>query len=253
MLGRVLAALLALALTGCPRDGSSSSTTQQSPGDASTSSGAAGSGAVGSAAQPPVAASSSRPDHALGGNLIVNPGVEAEFAVISRGADGDVVGPPGWELGGNVETLGYGHTESLGPETPGPTDRGDRYFQLLATGEGSLSENAAWQTIDVSSAAADIDAGGVVCALRGWFEGERGASAQLVAAFLDEAGTTLGEVKTAEAPYTERAALVETKAEGPVPAKTRKIRVTLQSVAHITDHSVATAQADSLELVLRKR
>src|SRR3954451_24201945 len=92
------------------------------------------------------------------GNLVVNPGADgAAGATDSSG----VVGIPGWSTEANFTAVRYGTPDFLTAADSAKWSGGANFF---AGGPGTPA-SAATQTVDVSRAAAEIDAGGVSATL----------------------------------------------------------------------------------------
>src|SRR5262249_36789428 len=100
-----------------------------------------------------------------GTNLLVNPG--AEIGECSpNGLQGVTV--PGWAVtAGMPDIVCYGTAGGWPTSTtPGSPNRGQAFFAGGGTGDASLQ-----QTVDLASAAAAIDGGGVTYSLSGWLGG----------------------------------------------------------------------------------
>jgi hypothetical protein len=133
---------------------------------------------------------------------------------------------------------------------PGPADRGTNCF----AGGPNSALSSAYQNIDVSTAAARIDAGQAVCLLSGWLGGWDGQddNAMMVAAFLNAAATTqFGSLTNGPVLSVDRGgatALLYRQAAAVVPAGTRLIQ--LQLIMTRVDGNYNDGYADNLSLVL---
>src|SRR3954453_22738962 len=100
------------------------------------------------------------------GNLLTNPGAEA-----GPGApDGaTILAPPGWVVAGEFTAVQYGAPNFLTAQDGAALNGGANFF---AGGNQPQSEGS--QTVDVSAAAAEIDAGSVSATLSGLLGGFSG-------------------------------------------------------------------------------
>jgi hypothetical protein len=165
------------------------------------------------------------------GNLVLNPGAE-DGPGASDGST--VIPPPSWTTTGTLTALQYG---ADGGSNPFPSFAvrdaigGGANFISGGTGGGSTGT----QTYDVSGAAPEIDARGVVANLSGYLGGFEAQpdNAEVDAAFLDGSGTILGSVSIGPVTEADRAGqpeqttLLPRSASASVPAGTRAIRLTL--------------------------
>ncbi|MFC4956851.1 alkaline phosphatase family protein [Streptomyces mauvecolor] len=186
------------------------------------------------------------PAHAAGGsgNLIVNADAEAGGYCTDDWAAATTV--PGWTTqAGGVNVMC--HTAgSFGLPSDGNAP-GKAFFGPGNFGDGSMS-----QTVDVSSAAAAVDGGGVSYNLSGWLGGWTTYSGYAAVSlhFQDANGRPLGS--TAKLPTvsaSDRALATKFLARsttGPVPAGTRSIQVEVQFLS--TSHE--TGYVDNLSLTL---
>src|SRR5919198_6344963 len=196
-----------------------------------------------------------RADSLFGTNLIANPDAEAG----PGSADGCKVGfIPGWTSFGNFTVVNYGITTPIDscvpsytspdPANGAPPDHGTNLFsggRYLKDGvvdnvgspvcasadppNPDANHTCATQTIDLSSAAADIDRGGVTADLSGWLGGRdaQDDNAILSAQFLDAQGNVLdpaisiGPVLASGRDNTMK--LVYRAAKGTVPVGARSI------------------------------
>lgn len=181
-------------------------------------------------------------------NLLVNGDAEAQRCTDDWTAQTSV---PGWRVTrGAVSVLCYAAFSYAGeaPVLPAAGSAGTALF--TAPGADSAME----QSVDVSAAAAAIDRGAVGFALSGWLGGwdARPERATLTASFVDAAGNATGyPVAIAGVDAAARndvTALVERELDGPVPAGTRRIVVTVQFLSGMESYS--NAFADNLSLTL---
>ncbi|WP_406510434.1 alkaline phosphatase family protein [Streptomyces sp. NBC_00212] len=186
------------------------------------------------------------PAHAAGGsgNLIVNGDAEAGGYCTDDWAAATTV--PGWTAqAGGVNVMC--HTAgSFGLPSDGNAP-GKAFFGPGNFGDGSMS-----QTVDVSSAAAAVDGGGVSYNLSGWLGGWTTYSGYAAVGlhFQDANGRPLGSIaKLPTVSASDRALATKFLARsttGPVPAGTRSIQVEVQFLS--TSHE--TGYVDNLSLTL---
>ncbi len=165
--------------------------------------------------------------------------------------DGSVVAVPGWTvLLGQFTVVRYGSGKTF-PAVFG-TSSGEHGANFFAGGNG-FDTSEAYQEIDVSAAAADIDAGRVRYALSGYFGGAQGQqdSAYAYLSFKDATsalGTSpnLGGVSAEE--RGGQSALLPRSRSGTVPVGTRAIQVYL--VMQRRSGNYNDGYADSLSLSL---
>ncbi|HEX9047458.1 MAG TPA: hypothetical protein VF988_10565 [Verrucomicrobiae bacterium] len=180
-------------------------------------------------------------------NLIVNGNAEA-----GPGSTlGDTVMPvPGWTTANGFTVTLYGTASDIPTNCPGPVDRGTNLF----TGGLDTTGSSAFQIIDLSGAAAQIDAGTVFANLNGYLGGWQGQNdaATLKADFTDGVHTnvlrniTLGPVLAAD--RTNVTALLYREKMSPVPAGSRQVKITL--IMTYTTGSYTDGYADNLGLLL---
>ncbi|MBI4876109.1 MAG: choice-of-anchor C family protein [Acidobacteria bacterium] len=183
----------------------------------------------------------------MGANLIVNPGAEA--GPVSPSCSG-VASIPGWTTSaGRAGVCPYGSSGGYpAATTPGPSDRGSNLF----TGGGS-SSTLIQQTIDVSSSAAQIDAGGLPYVLSGWLGGydSDDDNVKVTATFKGSSGQTLGTASIGPVLAAERRSvmsLLSKSANGTLPAGTRSILVEMLFTR--TSGSANDGYADNLSLTI---
>jgi hypothetical protein len=172
----------------------------------------------------PAAASAAIP----AGNLLVNPGAEAGAGATDAST---IVAPPGWSVESTFTAVAYG-----APDFPTVADAtalggGTNFF---AGGPGGAT-SAATQVVDVSGAAAEIDAGKVVATLGAQLGGFSSQTdrATVTASFLSAIGGPLGTLSLLPVTATDRnslTALIERTASVGVPANTRQISVRIDAI-----------------------
>jgi hypothetical protein len=108
----------------------------------------------------------------FGTNLVVNGTAEAN---VGSASGNNVITPTGWTANGTPTVVKYGASGFPSSSSPGPATRGNNFF---AGGPGNTAESDLFQTIDVSSIAAQIDAGAVKYTLSGFLGGFSGQNDQ---------------------------------------------------------------------------
>ena len=180
------------------------------------------------------------------GNLVQNPGAD----VGEGAADSDALLPlPSWAVEATLTAVQYGAPQFPTPEDATRLGGGRNFFAGGPGGEVA----AASQTVDVSRAAPEIDAGRVTATLSaligGYSSQEDNAT---VSAFpLDATGASTGVTTIGPVTAAERASvttLLPRSASFAVPAGTRSIRVTI--VATRTAGSYNDGYADNVSLSL---
>lgn len=155
-------------------------------------------------------------------NLLLNPGAEVGGAA----ADWAVAMPPvSWEVSDGLTAIEYSALEAAGV---GLVPFGEHLF---AGGIGD-TPSVARQSVDVSPAAVDIDAGRLQAVLSGWLGSRAGDAdlASLRAQFRDEMGAVLGTLTAASASAKgsgDELAWERRQTVGGVPRGTRAIEVVL--------------------------
>ena len=188
------------------------------------------------------------------GNLVVNPGAED-----SPGAPvPTVVRPVGWTTTGNLSAWTYADREADRPtQAFSATIGGGTNFFAGGPGDnsGRQTTHTASQTVDVSGAAAEIDAGQVGATLTA-FIGGYGADedlATVTARFLDTAGAEVGSVRVGPVTSNDRkrlTVLLKRTAQKNVPANTRSIAVLITVTAN--GNGAHHAFIDNISLTLGK-
>jgi PKD repeat protein len=164
---------------------------------------------------------SARAADIFGQNLVVNGDAES-----SAGApDDNTVDPPAdWIVTGNFTAIVYGATSSSGAFPAGGP--GKNFF----AGGPDCASSSATQTIDVSSAATQIDSGAVsytLSALLGGYE-TQGDNAVITATFLDGDGYSVGGAFIGPVSAGDRSnatCLLSRSAYGTVPAGARSVSI----------------------------
>ncbi|BBH18458.1 hypothetical protein Back2_27450 [Nocardioides baekrokdamisoli] len=201
---------------------------------------AAGLLVISSPAAPPALA-------AVSGNLIVNPGAESGECSVN-GLQGETL--PGWTITNGMPTnVCYGTAGGFPTSTtPGAPSRGNTFFAGGGTGNATME-----QSVDVSSAATAIDAGGVTYNLSGWLGGwsSQNDTAGVQATFLNASGTSVGTAQLAAVTASDRGNTTEflqRTATAAVPAGTRTVRVDVNYVW--SGGSTTDGYVDNLSLTL---
>jgi hypothetical protein len=169
------------------------------------------------------------------GNLVTNPGAEA-----NAGGDGHIrnIAPNGWTKGEDakpraapIQIVRYGDASKVHYPTPADSRAigGGRSF--FAGGYPS-AVSTAFQMIDVASAAPEIDGGGVKACLAAYLGGFRtdAGRARVTVEFLDEGEARLGQVQAGPVTQGHRkgvTAMLRRAAQSAVPRNTRQLRVTV--------------------------
>ena len=183
----------------------------------------------------------------LGRNIIVNGDAEAGLPIppnVNLALD-----IPGWVRTANFTTDTYVNNGDVGPNDQGPADRG----KLLFLGGPDNPSANAYQDIDISPLAAQVDAGAVKFAFGAWIGGysSQGDNAVVSALFMNWAGTILGSSQLGPVTGADRgnnSAILQRATSGSIPAGTRKIQARMDMTR--TDGSYNDGLADSLTLVL---
>jgi hypothetical protein len=178
------------------------------------------------------------------GNLIVNGNGESGRCTADWKA---VTTVPGWQVVlGNPSLVCYAVASF---NTPSVAQQGNAFLA-----NGPYGDSVLMQTIDVSSAGAAIDTGGVSFNLSGWVGGygAYGGTAVVSASFVDGRGQVLGRPgRLAGVTATQRGLANKFLAEtdsGPVPAGTRAVSVQVQFLSGTGSYNVG--YADNLSLTL---
>ncbi len=182
---------------------------------------------------------------AFGENLIYNGDAERSTPTRDLGVNRGVAG---WRDLGSVTVIDYGADQFPGPRSPGPRKRGRCFFSGGGRADAEMS-----QRIDVADVASVIDEGGARWELAGWLGGyeKQRDQASVEARFLDARGGTLAAATIGPVTLEDRkgvTGLWRRRAEGAVPAGTRRIVITLRAEVGGGQND---GYADDLSLVLR--
>jgi hypothetical protein len=188
-------------------------------------------------------------DALFGKNLVVNGDAEADTGAPSNS---QIVKPTGWTTTGQFTVVQYGASGGFPDKTSvGPTDRGNNFFA-----GGNIAKSTASQTIDLSTAGATIDAGGVTFVLSGWLGGfnNQDDSATVSVTFVSESGAVLrsaaiGPLKAAD--RKDVTGFFQRKATGVVPAHARSARIVITATRFAGEYN--DSYSDDISLVLAKK
>jgi len=180
-------------------------------------------------------------------NLIVNGNAEAGPGSVSGN---DIETVPGWTTANGFTVASYGVASGIATNIPGPANRGTNYF----AGGPNNGLSDAWQFIDLTPAAAEVDSGAALMELTGYLGGwsSQEDSAVLKAEFFDGINPTalaqaaIGPV-TAE-DRTNAIALLFRGTTNAVPAGARLAKLTLTMTRYAGSYNDGIA--DDLSLVL---
>ena len=161
------------------------------------------------------------------GNLIQNPGGEADPTANDSNT---VIPPQGWTTTGTFTSIRYGAPDFLTTAFAAQIGGGTNFF----SGGRNAPLSTATQTIDVSAAAPDIDAGGVQAKLSAYLGGylSQKDAGMVDATFLSATDTALGTVRVGPVTPADRQSkttMVLRSATAAVPKGTTKIKVVLTS------------------------
>jgi uncharacterized protein (TIGR03437 family) len=182
-------------------------------------------------------------DPMLGVNLLLNGDGEAN----PGNEDGHPV--PGWNADTNLAVAKWGDYKMPLKSDPGPSNRG----VYLYTCPTNHSQCRAYQKIDFSTAAKNVDVGKITYSLNGWFGGDTAYpdEADATVIFYDAAGKTIGTTVNRAGPISNKdrggqRGLAYAEIGGTVPAGARSAEVDLffHKLGPVTDN--LTAYADSL-------
>ncbi len=180
------------------------------------------------------------------GNLLVNPGAEAAPGAADSGTQLPL---PGWTVESTFTAVQYGTPDFLTAADGAALGGGVNFF---AGGPGGAT-SAATQVVDVSGAAAEIDAGKVAATLSALLGGYSSQTdhATVTATFLDGAGASVGAVALPTVTSTDRnltTTLIARTASAALPAGTRQIAVRIDAIRD--DGSYNDGYIDNVSLVL---
>ena len=184
---------------------------------------------------------------ALGTNLIVNPGAEAN---VGSATGNDLIVPAGWTVGdGSPTVVQYGASGFPATTDPGPSSRGKNFF----AGGPDVATSDLFQTVDLSNLASSVDANKVTYTLDGFLGGfsSQDDNATVFINFQNSAKgfvsqTSIGPVLSAA--RNGQTGLLERKTAGTIPATTRFAQIQIhfeRSAGAYND-----GYADNLSLVL---
>ena len=161
------------------------------------------------------------------GNLLANP--DAELGPGGT-AETDINSPPGWTTTGAFTATRYGATGFPTAAQSSEYGGGTNFFA-----GGNTASSSAAQSVDVSSAAADIDAGAITATLSGLLGGyaEQADAITVLATFRGAGNASLGSVQIGPVTPAERAnttELLARSASAAVPVGTRAIEVVMTAV-----------------------
>ena len=190
-----------------------------------------------------------RPSAIPSGNLVQNPGAEENGTIYDS-----VVPPARWTTTGALSAWAYGAL----------ADRPDKAFAASIGGGvnffsggpgGVVGQPTARQSIDVSAAAVEIDAGGVAATLSAFIGGYTVSEdlAQVDALFYDDAGTRLGGVRIGPVNRDDRkrlTTLLLRSATANVAKGTRRIDVVISVT--VDNNGKNQAYVDNISLTLGK-
>jgi hypothetical protein len=184
-----------------------------------------------------------------GTNLVVNGDAEVDAGAKNSST---IVSPASWVTTGQFDVVAYGASGGFPDGTsPGPTDRGKNLFE-----GGNVAKSTAMQTISLTGASADINAGIVKYVLSAYLGGysNQGDYATVSVAFKDAngatvgTGTTIGPVTPAQRKGTTGS--IAQSAPGTVPKGATTALVTI--VITRLEGTYNDGSADNVSLVLSK-
>lgn len=192
-----------------------------------------------------------RPGAIPGGNLVQNPGAEASPGTI----DDTVVKPTVWTTTGALSVWKYPAREGDRPTTAfaATIGGGENFF---SGGPGGVTgQPTASQTIDVSGAATEIDAGQVGATLTAFIGGYTVSEdvATVSARFLDASGAPLGSVRIGPVNRDDRkrlTVLLRRSEQANIPKGTRSIGVVI--AVTVDNNGKNHAYVDNISLTLGK-
>lgn len=181
------------------------------------------------------------------GNLVQNPGAEA-----SPGATTvtQIAPPAGWTTTSNFSAVAYEDIHGFPTKAFAASVRGGANF--FAGGPNNALATAT-QTIDIAGAATDVDAGGVTATLKALLGGfsNHADAARVDLELLSATGGTLGSLRIGPVTPADRAnqtKLLPRSAARPVPAGTRRLRVTITATRDRGPYNDGYADNVSVEL-----
>ncbi len=192
-----------------------------------------------------------------GGNLVQNPGFEAGPSSI----DDNTVLPTAWQTTGKPSVWIYVAvaTDRPSKDVAAKIGGGANFLAggqpASAAGSGPATATAS-QTIDVSGAAAEIDAGGVAATLSGFLGGYTAQqdTARVDARFRAAGGAALGSVRIGPVTREQRnnqTTLLKRSTQAPVPKGARSIDVVI-TMSSPDSNTKVHGFADNVSLTLGK-
>lgn len=158
------------------------------------------------------------PGLVLGTNLVVNTGAEAGPSAPNTST---ALYVPGWSTSDGASVCPYGGTGWIQLTDPGPADHG---VNLFCGGPGNTTM---YQDIDVSPAAASIDASQVTYQVSAWLGSTSSGSPTVTYFFYDWSGTQLAPTAQLGPASHSGAGLVETSHSAALPSGTRRVRISV--------------------------
>jgi uncharacterized protein (TIGR03437 family) len=156
----------------------------------------------------------------FGTNLVVNGDAESGSGMNSAAPASAI---PGWTIGGSPAVILYTGGDRLNLKSLGPANRGKNYFAGTTTAKATLT-----QKIDVSAAAAGIDAGTVSYDASGYLGGSNGDTSQMIVTFVNTSGGSIGTFTLGPVTDSDKAvgdALYFRRKLGQVPSGTRSVTI----------------------------
>lgn len=181
-------------------------------------------------------------------------------ANLIKNSDAETGNGSGWTNPDNLKTIVYGDFGGGPyPDTPGPKNRGEKYFYANVTTAQPSAIFA--QKIDTAAISEAIDKGAVNYDFGGWFGGFNGSygSSRLKVSFLDTDGKEIGTDETAEVKESDRIddlVLIERNKSGNMLVGTRKIEIKLEFYireGHSGEELESLAYADNLSFSLNQK
>jgi uncharacterized protein (TIGR03437 family) len=189
-------------------------------------------------------------DPMMGVNQLVNGNAETDPGNTENGSQ-----VQGWNADTNFSEWQYGDYKMPAKTDPGPSDRGKYFFSCPS----SHSQCRAYQNIDFSSVAKQVDAGVVTYTLSGWLGGDTNYPdyADLTVQFYDASAKALGSAVKVSAPNRNGVrGLGYSESGGTLPTGARSAQVNLyfHKVGPVTDNLDAFAdnivfQLDSMQIL----
>jgi hypothetical protein len=186
------------------------------------------------------------------GNLVVNG--DAQTGTAASGSSTVAPVPiPGWRTTANLTEQLYDATSFPDATAAAAIGGGTQFFAGGPPATGDNTNETASQDVDLSAAAAEIDAGGVTATLAaalGGFESQADA-ARVDATFLAADGRALGSVSVGPVTAEDRdgqTQLLARSASGLVPVSTRSVRVVITATR--VEGSYNDGYADNVSLAL---